>query len=66
MDVLARVAEVAGGTIDRRPGLGPGLAGLLLWLIRAQWGYAIVAVTGLASATLYRVLPAPRASSPAR
>ena len=44
--------------------LGPGLAGLLLWLIRAQWVYAIVAVTGLASATLYRVLPAPRAVAP--
>ena len=35
--------------------LGPGLAGLLLWLIRAQWVYAIVAVTVQASAAALSV-----------
>ena len=44
--------------------LGPGLSGLLLWLIDAHWIYAIVAVTGLASAAMYRALPAPRAVAP--
>lgn len=44
--------------------LGPGVSGLLLWLIDAHWIYAIVAVTGVASAALYRVLPAPRAVAP--
>ena len=44
--------------------LGPGVSGLLLWLIDAHWIYAVVAVTGVASAALYRVLPAPRAVAP--
>ena len=40
---------------------GPALAGLALTLVPAAAVYAFVAVTGLASAVLYRSLPEPRA-----
>lgn len=40
--------------------LGPALAGLALSFIWPQWIYAFVAVTGLASAAMYRSLPKPR------
>lgn len=41
--------------------LGPTLAGLALNLIWPHWIYAFVAITGLASAAMYRSLPKPRA-----
>lgn len=40
---------------------GPAFAGLALWVVDAHLVYAIIALTGLASAALYRSLPAPRA-----
>jgi MFS family permease len=40
--------------------IGPALAGLALDLVAARWIYAFVAVTGLASAAMYRSLPRPR------
>lgn len=40
---------------------GPALAGLALTVIVPAGVYAVIAVTGLASATLYRSLPKPRA-----
>jgi MFS family permease len=39
---------------------GPALAGLALTWVAASWVYAFVALTGLASAALYRSLPKPR------
>jgi MFS family permease len=39
---------------------GPALAGLALKVVDAHWVYAFVAVTGIASGTLYRSLPKPR------
>lgn len=39
---------------------GPALAGLALEWIDAQWIYGFVAITGVASAILYRSLPKPR------
>jgi MFS family permease len=42
---------------------GPALAGLALIAIAPAWIYAFVAVTGLASASMYRSLPAPRATA---
>jgi MFS family permease len=44
---------------------GPSLAGLALGAIAPRWIYAFVAITGLASAVLYRSLPPPRQSAPA-
>lgn len=40
---------------------GPALAGLAVTFVDAHWVYAFVALTGLASGTLYRALPKPRA-----
>lgn len=40
--------------------LGPALAGLALSFIWPHWIYAFVAVTGAASAAMYRSLPKPR------
>jgi len=40
--------------------LGPALAGLALGALDARWIYAFVAVSGLASAVMYRSLPKPR------
>jgi MFS family permease len=40
---------------------GPGLAGLALWFVAPSAVYAFIAVSGLASAALYRALPKPRA-----
>ena len=45
--------------------LGPALAGLALSLIWPHWIYAFVAITGLASAAMYRSLPKPRTIEPA-
>ncbi|NVB81708.1 MAG: MFS transporter [Kofleriaceae bacterium] len=39
---------------------GPALAGLTVKFVDAYWVYAFVALTGLASGTLYRALPKPR------
>lgn len=44
---------------------GPSLAGLALAAVAPHWIYAFVAVTGLASAALYRSLPPPRQIAPA-
>ena len=41
--------------------LGPALAGLALVVLAPRWVYGVVAVTGFASAALFRSLPAPRA-----
>ena len=42
---------------------GPALAGLALAFVEASAVFAVIAVTGLASATLYRSLPPPRATA---
>jgi len=44
--------------------VGPSLAGLALIAMDPHWIYAWVAVTGLASAAMYRSLPAPRTAAP--
>lgn len=41
--------------------VGPTLAGFALSLVFPHWIYAFVAITGLASAAMYRSLPKPRA-----
>ncbi|HTJ47350.1 MAG TPA: MFS transporter [Kofleriaceae bacterium] len=42
--------------------LGPALAGLALIAVAPAYVYAFVAITGVASAIMYRALPAPRAT----
>jgi MFS family permease len=40
---------------------GPALSGLALKIVDPHWVYSFVALTGIASGTLYRALPKPRA-----
>lgn len=61
---LERTNRVGSSLQELAAILGPGLAGLLLYVIDAAWVYAIVAATGLASAVCYRSLPPPRAVAP--
>jgi MFS family permease len=44
--------------------VGPSLAGLGLMAMDPHWIYAWVGVTGIASAAMYRSLPAPRTAAP--
>lgn len=43
---------------------GPALAGIALDLVAARWIYGFVALTGIASAIMYRSLPRPRVVEP--
>ena len=56
---LARSNAVQSSLQQTAAIVGPGLAGVLLWILDPMWVYAVVGVTGLTSVTLYRTLPAP-------
>lgn len=58
---LQRVNRIGSSLQELAQILGPGLAGLMLYFVGPYFIYAIVGVTGLASAALYRSLPQPRA-----
>jgi MFS family permease len=58
---LQRVNRIGSSLQELAQILGPGMAGLMLYLVDPHWIYAIVAGTGIASAALYRSLPQPRA-----
>ncbi len=64
---LVRTNRISASLQELAAITGPALAGLALTVVAAHWIYAFVALTGLASAVLYRALPAPRAiaASPA-
>jgi MFS family permease len=56
---LARANAIISSAYEIAAISGPGLAGLLLWLVAPAWVYALVGATGVASAVLYRALPRP-------
>src|SRR5690349_5448417 len=56
---LARTNAIVSTGFELAAIVGPGLAGMLLWLVAPVWVYGLVGATGLASAILYRSLPAP-------
>ncbi|MCB9562954.1 MAG: MFS transporter [Kofleriaceae bacterium] len=58
-DQLARANAIVSSAFELAAIVGPGLAGLLLWLVAPAWVYGLVAATGLASGAIYRTLPAP-------
>lgn len=54
-------ANRIGSTLQELAAIGgPGLAGLALVVLAPHWVYGVVAITGFASAALFRSLPAPR------
>jgi MFS family permease len=57
---LVRTNRIGASLQELSAIVGPALAGLALDQISARWIYGFVAVTGLASATMYRSLPKPR------
>lgn len=59
-DDLVRTNRLSASLQELAAITGPALAGLALTLVAPSAVYAIVAVTGLASAALYRSLPKPR------
>jgi MFS family permease len=58
-DQLARTNAIISTGFELAAITGPGIAGLLLWLVAPAWVYALVGATGIASAALYRTLPRP-------
>jgi MFS family permease len=58
-DQLARTNAIVSSGYELAAITGPGLAGLLLWLVDPAWVYGVVGATGVASAALYRTLPRP-------
>ncbi len=63
-DDLVRTNRISSSLQELAAISGPALAGLALAFVRPGGVFAVVAVTGAASASLYRALPAPRAMSP--
>ena len=57
---LVRTNQISSSLQELAVITGPGLAGLALKVVDAHWIYAFVALTGLASGTLFRTLPKPR------
>ncbi len=58
---LGRTNRITSSVQELAGILGPALAGLALIWVAPQWNYAFVAVTGIASALMYRGLPPARA-----
>lgn len=58
---LGRANRISSSLQELAAIIGPALAGLALIWIAPQWIYAFVAITGIASAVMYRGLPAARA-----
>lgn len=58
---LVRANRIGASLQELAAIVGPALAGLALVWFTPQWVYAVVAITALASAALYRSLPRPRA-----
>ena len=56
---LARANAVQSSLQQTAAIVGPGLAGVLLWLLDAAWVYALVGLTGSVAAALYRTLERP-------
>jgi MFS family permease len=60
-ELLPRANRISSSVQELAQILGPAASGLALQFVAARWVYGFVAVTGLASATMYRSLPKPRA-----
>ncbi|MGE5181171.1 MAG: MFS transporter [Acidobacteriota bacterium] len=60
-ELLARTNRISSSVQETAAILGPALAGLALDLVVPGAIYAFVAITGVASAAMYRALPRPRA-----
>jgi MFS family permease len=58
-EALPRANAIISSMYELSAILGPGLAGVMLWKVEYAAVYAVVGLTGLASATLYRSLPPP-------
>lgn len=56
---LPRANAIVSSMYELSAIIGPGLAGVMLWKVEYAVVYALVGITGLASASLYRSLPAP-------
>ena len=63
-ELLVRTNRIGSSLQELAAILGPSLSGLALQFVAARWVYAGVAVTGIASAIMYRSLPRPRAVEP--
>ena len=63
-DDLIRTNRISASLQELGAITGPALAGFALSVFVPSAVYAVIAVTGLASAALYRALPAPRAIAP--
>jgi hypothetical protein len=57
---LIRTNQISASLQELAAISGPALAGLALAVVEASLVYTVIAVTGLASASLYRALPRPR------
>ncbi|HSD91124.1 MAG TPA: MFS transporter [Kofleriaceae bacterium] len=61
-DDLVRTNRISSSLQEVATISGPALSGLALKLVDPHWVYSFVALTGIASGTLYRALPKPRAT----
>lgn len=59
-DQLTRTNRISASAQELATVIGPALAGAALLVLVPAWNYAVVAVTGIAAAFLYRSLPPPR------
>ncbi len=59
-DQLGRANRISSSLQELSAIIGPALAGLALIWVAPQWIYAFVAITGVASAVMYRSLPEAR------
>jgi MFS family permease len=60
-DQLERANRISASMQELAAIIGPALAGLALTFVAASWVYAVLAISGLLAAALYRSLPRPRA-----
>jgi MFS family permease len=60
-DQLERANRISASLQELAAIIGPALAGLALTFVAASWVYAVLAISGLLAAALYRSLPRPRA-----
>lgn len=61
-EALVRANAIISSMFEMSAILGPAVAGLMLWRLAPAAVYALVGATGIASAILYRTLPAGRAA----
>jgi MFS family permease len=62
---LPRANTIISSSFELAAILGPGIAGVLLWLSDPAWVYAVVGASSAVAAWLYASLPRPAAATPA-